>query len=367
MRAASLARLRRIARWFLLLAVAGAAAIGVACGAGGFESQSKVTSVRIFGVRADKPYAKPGETVTLEVLAADGRRDKPRPMRIFWIPFVCINPPEDLYYMCFVPSGVGDAGADGGARLELPFPIDGGTEGGDAGAGLPAGGDLASIPQNIDLGPFLPQGTTFSFRMPDDVIKERPGAPPYGLAIVFNIACAGQVRFVPPSGGSRQQIPIRCTDEEGNPLGPDDYVIGINRVYSYVDRENTNPIVERVTLDGVEVDPARGITVDRCVAKRRADCKPVLIDVKVSESSWEENPSIAGQASQREQIWVTYYSDLGDFRDEARLLFDTKRGRIDQSDVEFRPPYEPAEGTIWAVVHDNRAGAAFVVLPVHVK
>jgi hypothetical protein len=175
------------------------------------------------------------------------------------------------------------------------------------------------------------------------------------------------VRLAERTGGSLQQIPLRCTDEDGKPLGPDDYVIGINRVYSYVDRENTNPVVEKVTLDGGAVDPVQGITVERCVANRRADCKPVLIDVKVAESSWEENPSIGGQASQREQIWVTYYSDLGDLRDEARLLFDAKRGRIDRSDVEFRPPYEPGEGTIWAVVHDNRAGAAFVVVPLHVK
>ena len=29
-------------------------------------------------------------------------------------------------------------------------------------------GGLATIPPNIDLGPFLPQGPTFTFRMPDD-------------------------------------------------------------------------------------------------------------------------------------------------------------------------------------------------------
>jgi hypothetical protein len=367
MRAATIARVRRIARWVLLLAVVAAGAIAVACGAGGFEPQSKVTSVRIFGVRADKPFAKPGETVTLEVLAADGRRDKPRPMKIFWIPIVCINPREDLYYLCFLPSRTPDGGqVDGGARLEPPFPIDAGADfGGGAGTGL--SGDLASIPQSIDLSPFLPQGTTFSFRMPDDVIRERPGTPPYGLAIVFNMACAGQVRIFPREGAGLQQIPLRCTDEEGNPLGPEDYVIGINRVYSYLDRENTNPVVEKVTLDGGDVDPARGITVPRCVAKRRADCKPVLIDVKVPESSWEENPPFAGQAPQREQIWVTYYSDIGDLRDDARLLYDARQGRIDKSDVEFRPPYEPGEGTIWAVVHDNRVGAAFVTFPVHVK
>jgi hypothetical protein len=352
----------------LILATCAVAVAGLACGASAFDSQSKVTGVRIFGVRSDKPYAKPGETVTLEVLAADGRRNRPRPLKIFWIPVVCINPRDDLYYLCFVPPQSAEAGAPGssrdeGARLVRPFPDDAGA--GDGGGG--GGGGLTSIPEGIDLSPLLQQGPTFKFRMPDDVIKERPGSPPYGLAIVFNIACAGQVRIAERTGGSPQQIPIRCTDEEGNPLSPDDYVIGINRVYSYLDRSNTNPVVEKVTLDGKDVDLAKGITIDHCVANKRADCPPVKIDVKVSDASWEENPSTAGSAAQREQIWVTYYSDLGDFKDEARLLFDPKVGRVSDSDVEFRAPYQPSEGTIWAVVHDNRAGAAFVVLPLHVK
>ena len=336
----------------------------LACGASAFDSQSKVTSVRMFGVRPDKPYAKPGETVTLEVLATDGRREKARPMKIFWIPIVCVNPREDLYYLCFIPSQTPDGGTiDGGSRLVPAFPPDGGAD-----AGAPASGaGLSSIPVGVDLSPFLPQGPTFSFRMPDDVIIQRPGRPEYGLAIVFNIACAGQVRLAERVGNAPQQVPIQCTDEEGVKLSPDDYVIGINRVYAYTDRTNANPVVERVTLGGVDVDPQQGITIDRCVAERRADCKPVKIDVKVSESSWEPNPAPGQAAGQREQIWVTYYSDIGDLQDEARLLFDPKSGRISESDVEFRPPYDPSEGTLWAVVHDNRAGAAFVVLPLHVK
>lgn len=353
----------------LILAVGGGVLGGVACGGSAFDSQSKVTSVRVFGVRPDKPYAKPGETVTLEVLSTDARRNKPRPLKIFWIPIVCINPREDLYYLCFLPSQTADGGAQpGGARLIPPFPVDAGAPDGGGVPGPAAGASLASIPEGIDLSPFLPQGPKFSFRMPDDVIQQRPGSPPYGLAIVFNIACAGQVRFAERTGSSPQQIPIRCTDEEGNQLSPDDYVIGINRVYSYLDRNNTNPVVEKVTLDGRDVDPVQGITIDRCVASRRADCNPVKIDVKVSDSSWEENPSATGPAdARREQIWVTYYSDIGDLKDDARLLFDSKTGRINESEVEYRAPYEPSEGTLWAVVHDNRAGAAFVVLPIRVK
>lgn len=347
------------------LAAAGGAAL-LACGASDFDPPSLVQSVRMFGVRADKPYANAGDVVTLEVLATDGRRPKPGalPLKIYWIPFVCVNPREDLYYLCFVP---GDDGGIQGDGIVPAMPGGGGVDAGALPPGLGGGGGgaLANLPTGIDLGPFLPQGNTFSFRMPDGVVKERVGSVPYGLALVFNIACAGQVRIRERGGPNPQQVPVRCTDAEGNDLGPDDYVIGISRIYSYPDRTNANPVVESVTVDGVPVDPKVGLVMDRCTAARRADCPAKKIDVKVPESSWELNPSEG--ANPREQIWVTYYADLGQLEDNARLLYDPNAGRVSESDVELRAPGQPGDGTLWAVVHDNRVGAAFVVLPVHIR
>ncbi|MBX3229359.1 MAG: hypothetical protein KIT84_17935 [Labilithrix sp.] len=340
--------------------------IAIACGSGGWDAQSKVNSVRMFGVRADKPYASAGETVTLETLVADGRRDKVRELKTVWIPVVCVNPREDLYYACFIPSQTADGTPiDGGARLEPPFPVDGGVPSAAPDGG--AAGLLASIPRDVDLSAFLPQGNTFTFQMPEDVLKERPGTVPYGLVIIFNIACAGQVRIADRQGNAPQQVPIRCTDENGGELGPNDYVIGINRVYSYADRTNANPVVEKITLDGKDVDLDAGITIDRCVASRRADCFEHKIDVKVTPESWEEYPEPLLATTQREQVWATYYTDLGDFNDAARLLFDTKAGRISDSDIKYRAPNDPGDGTIWIVTHDNRAGAAFTLVPLHVK
>jgi hypothetical protein len=310
----------------------------LACGGEDFDPASKVTSVRMFGVRADKPYANPGETVTLEALFADGRADKPRPLRMFWIPFVCMNPREDLYYLCFAPSQ-----ADAGVR--------------DAGAAV------SQIPAGVDLSALLPQGPTFQFQMPRDAIIERLGSEPYGLAIVFNIACAGQVRLGQRTGNNPQQVPIQCTDEQGNPLGPNDYVIGINRVYSYRNQTNTNPTIDKVTLNGGDIDPAKGIVVARCTETKKEDCPSVKIDVKVPPTSWEPNPG----SGQGEQIWVTYYSDIGELENDARLLYDTRTGRVSESDVEYRAAQTLGDGTLWAVVHDNRAGAAFVTVPIHVQ
>jgi hypothetical protein len=246
-----------------------------------------------------------------------------------------------------------DAGATSGA-------------GGDAGAAGSSGG-FAGIPENVDLAPFLPQGPTFTFRMPQDAIQPRKGSAPYGLAIVFNIVCSGRVSYAGRDGsGAPQQLPLRCTDEEGVMLPPSDYVIGISRVYAYAERTNTNPVIEKVTLEGADVDLAAGITIETCKASKRSQCKDNKIDVRVSEASWEENPG-SEKAPLREQIWVTYYTDVGEFENDARLLFDSTKGRVSESDNKYRASNEPRDGTIWAVVHDNRGGAAWVTLPVRVR
>ncbi len=359
----------RWVRAVLGLALAIGAAL-VACGGEGFDPASKVDSVRLFVVRADKPYAKPGESVTLEALYADARKDKPRAATLYWIPILCLNPKDDLYYLCFAPPG--DGGTQAGQTRLVPIgPLaDAGADGGAGGIGAGPGlGPFARLPTGVDLGPLLPQGPRFSFRMPDDAVVPRPGSEPYGLAIIFNVLCAGRVEIAPRDAeGGPQQVPVLCTDQNGTKLPPSDYVIGISRVYSWTDRTNANPTIEKVTREGNAIDPVQGLTLERCTAAKERDCKENKIDVRVAESSWEVNPSeITRDGELREQIWVDYYSDVGRFDSDARLLFDTRRGRIDESEVKFRAPKDIADGTLWAVVHDNRGGAAWIALPIHVR
>jgi len=327
-----------------------------ACGGQSFESASKVDSVRLLAVKADKPYARPGETVTLEALVADGRKDKTRPARVFWIPVVCLNPNEDAYFRCFAPPS-----SQGGPGMRLIA-----ARGGAPATTIPS---LAAIPAGVDASAALVQTNTFSFVMPDDAVAPRKGIEPYGLAFVFNVVCAGQVRFArfEPSGGP-QQVPVECTDEQGNRLPPSEYVIGISRVYSWQSRTNANPVLERITFNGAPVDPAVGVTVERCVAERQKDCPEQKFGVAIADQSWEDNPSEVTQGGAlREQIWVSYFSDIGEFESEARLLFDTRQGRVTDSDVTYRAPKQQASGTLWAVVRDNRGGASWLSMPVGVK
>ena len=328
----------------------------VSCSGGGFDPPSKVASVRVLASRVDKPYAAPGDTVNLEVLAFDGRKVQPEPMRISWVPTACINPRNDAYYGCFAALGGGGRNGDAGA--------------GDAGGGGMKGG---SLPTGVDLTPFLPSGPKLSITLPVDIIDTHPhvegAADPYGLAVAFNIACAGHVELLPidPNNINPQSPPIGCFDKDHNRLGADDYVIGFTRVFAYATRTNANPVIDHVTFAGATVDPNAGVTVGLCASG--AACPENSIDVVVPSSSQEPNPGDVDQNGviQGEQIWVDYFTTDGSFGSDARLLYDAKSGAVPGTENKYSAPDKAAEGSLWVVVHDNRDGTSWLQIPLHVQ
>ncbi len=351
---------RTLAKITATLALSGAAAgvLGAAaCGPAGFDPASDVQTVRVFAARADKPYAKPGDTVNVDLYAYDGRPAPTTAMKIYWLPFVCKDPPGDVYYACFsaLLAGAGDGGA------------------GEAGAG---DGGLPPIFQSgFDITDFLVQGSRFTFKMPQDVITAhrvvQGAAEPYGIAFVFAIACAGRVRIAPidPNNIDPQKVPIGCYDDQGNALGPDDYVIAFSRVYAYQSATNTNPEIDGVTFDGKPVDLNAGVVVDRCRSKNNLDCAHKF-NVNVPDSSWElatGTPAQPDGTQLHEQVYAQYYWTLPQTTSDGRLLFDPSTGRVPDSDNKFLPPYGPSEGRIFVVVHDNRGGANWVDFPVYVR
>jgi len=311
------------------------------------------------------------------MLVADGRTDKTTNVTVSWIPAVCTNPKSDLYYACFAPNG----GTDGGASDASLGAADGSAADGGGGE-VPSGNSgagalaaiIAKIPPHTNLTPLLPQGNTYSFKVPGNIVSSHVptagAARPYGLAILFNYACAGHLEIVPFDGsGNPLQIPIGCFDEFGQAVKADDGVFGLLREYVYLDITNHNPVIDSFTQDGNPIDVKAGITLDHCVAAHRRDCQKVKLTPVVPETSWELNPdSDDGKGTtQHEEIWVDYYSTIGDLGDDARLLYDVGEGKIQKTEVEFQPPSDPGEGTLWAVVHDNRGGVEWVVVPLHVK
>jgi hypothetical protein len=310
-----------------------AAVAGSACGPT-FDPPSLVEGVRILATRADAPYAMPGEKVSLQVLAIDGRRDQTRPMRVFWLPDVCVNPPDDAYWQCY-PSFA---------------------------AKLPAGADLSGA---------LVSGDTFAFTVPADAIATAPARPsvsdPFGTVFAFVIACAGQPEYVPPDPATQDAsaTPFGCFDEAHRALGADDFVFGFKRVFAFADRRNGNPDISALTYGGQAVDPTAGLTVPHCTASDEKSCAATSVDVQVPDASWEVDPGNVGAdgSPAHEAIWVDYYATGGRFEKDTEQLFDAYAGRAASTGDGFDAPLAPGAGTLWAVVHDNRGGASWIAVP----
>lgn len=330
------------------IALAAATALSLPSCSGNFDPASKIQSVRVLGLRADKPYAKPGDTVNLEMLAVDRRKEPDRPMTIYWVPLVCTNPPNDAYYGCFT------------ARTQLTGP--------NGEAGVPGGVSVGAG----DVTGLLPKGSTFSYTIPSNAVSTHapvPGAGGrYGLSIVFYLACAGRVRFATRDEASAnpQQVPLFCVDDEGNRLGADDYVLGFWRTYVYDDRPNANPVIEGVRVNGEAMDPDKPIVITACQAAKPQGCPSAKVDVVVPPSSQEEKPYDAD--APRERVWVTAFADVGDLASSTRLLYDTKIGAIPDNPIEVRGDFDDVgkSGTLWLVVRDNRGGTTWTSSPLSV-
>ena len=357
--------------------------------------------VRILASSTTEPYAAPGDQVTISVLAYDGRRDDqcnadPEPMHLYWLTTLCVNPPQDAYYACF-PQVVSefapfesDAGApgaiDGGPPSEIdggpPSEIDGGPpvdmEGGAADAGC----------ASLSPGGVSPIVSSVRVDVPTGIILPRTGTPPYGLLVKFNIACAGHLQLLPPDPNP-QVLPIGCFDKNGTQLGPENYVIGITRIYVYNPggpaTVNHNPVITGIdTPQPLEPDGAPPPSPPEVIAVDGGDGPPNLtaatpffaplclpdsgscdnpkIGAIVPPSSWERAANGVG-----EQIWAEYFTTLGGFSSSSRLLYDPTAGAIVDPDTKYQPPAPPpsnvTSGLIWIVVHDNRGGAEWVTVP----
>ena len=336
----------------LFTCVAVVAVAGTGCGLGDFPAISTVSSVRILASRADEPYAKPGDTVHVDVLAVDGRAVKTTPMHVYWLPFACENPSQDLYYLCFSQLTGGDAGTSTGTTSTSTLP--------------------SFLQPGHDLTPFLVEGPSYAVQIPDDIISSHVpttnGTENYGLTILFNVACAGHIEVLSQTAlASLQQIPLGCFDDNENQLDATQYVIGYTRIFSYSDRTNQNPVIDHMTFQGATVDLIAGVTTPVCTNSKQSDCPELFVDTSVPASSWEVDPSDLDQQGQpqHEEIWVDYYATGGGgFDDDSKLLFDATRGQISGTGDGFYAAPTAGQGALYAVVHDNRDGANWVSFPV---
>jgi hypothetical protein len=469
-------RPRQTTRWVLRYgppAIALGAWIASSCAPSGFQSVSLVQNgIRILTSSASEPYAAPGDHVTVSVLAYDGRNAAQRaqntePMRVYWLPFLCEDPPQDAYYACFPQFAVaakdggspisvadvpaqpneGAAGASGCAEAtdgaaeedadtqDAGGPISALDAGGpisalDAGSpisALDAGGPISALDASgpisaIDasgllitgdaaaLGasdaaadvagidaealegavaeaatPTVPVVSSFPFQIPRDAVTAHPlvaGTAPYGLLIAFNVACAGQLRLLAEGNANPQAPPVQCVDPShgDQPVGPDSYVFGFSRIYAYpadAGVSNANPVLLSVDVETPGMTQSIPVTGGPSVYRStqgqplvltRCDpalpCPNVKVGPVLCPTSWERN------GARHEEIWADYFTTVGGFSDSSRLLYDPNLGLIgppSYTDSQFQVPTSSGDGFIWIVVHDDRGGASWVSLPVHLN
>lgn len=325
----------------LLAACAFLPALGLAAACSkAFAPASVVNSVRVLAVQASKPYANPGDAVTLTALAVDGRATQTPPMTLYWVPEICPNPPGGAFYGCY-------------SALS---------------PGLRPGADITSL---------LRTGTTFGFSVPADILTSRAqtqGNYTFGEVFAFFIACTGKVLYTPPSAsGPPDANPLECVDARtGAPVPADDYVFGYAEVFSFAPVDvggvatpitNTNPVITGLTLDGTPVDPDAGIVMPVC---NSGSCTSETLDTVVPPSSQEVNQdTIAANGNVgKEQIWVDYYLTVGSIANATIVLYDPFSGAERNTGTALTGPSSATEGSLWAVVRDDRGGVSWVSVPV---
>lgn len=342
-----------------------------------FEPQSSIQSLRVLGVRADNPYGKPGDSVSLEMLYYDGSRrafdaqgNRKRKVQTLWLGG-CHDPAGDLYYGCFP------------ILIQLFATLSGGASGA---AGAPSG----PPPGGLNPLELIGSGDKFKIDIPQDIITRRPpeelaaiqkdGNLPYGLSYVFFAVCGGTIRPIPIDQAANG-LPLGCFDNETNErLLDDDFVIGYTPIYSYDNITNANPVIDGVTFEGVagmNKTCASGCdagtrcgsagvclpVVPHCTERKVADCptykiKPTLAREKNIQKD-EAAPLIEGRIPD-EVIWASFYASDGTLDNDTVLINDANKGWVfdDSEGVKWSAPNAAAgESRIWVVAHDNRGGA----------
>ncbi len=318
--------------------------LALACTNDPYPNKSQVSAVRILAVRADLPYAHPGETVKLEALVVDGRpQPTTRPVRTSWFPVPCIDPAGGQYYDCY-------------PALEAAYPI------------------------GVDLTPQLTDSTTTSITIPSDALAKaalQPGrsGEPIVTAWSFLFACAGHVERISRAAGlAENAAPFACFGDDGKPLPAEQGVFGFTRVSITATSRNAIPTLKSIVVRGRNVDPVKGISLPRCERDLfedfiDEDCDGISMGIGFDDVDAESDPANLDAEGRpgRETLYTDWYVTFGRFPQERRIEFDPFVGRSEIRDTLYEPPRSRGKGTLWAVLHDNRGGTSWASVPIEIR
>ncbi len=290
----------------------------LACGSD-FDPASRVSTLRVLAVGADQPYAHPGESVHLDALAADPAG---RPITYGWA--YCVNPTQSTPQGCFEQYLTDRAQGKGPA-----FTI------------------------GLDV-------TKFQVDVPADFLSTLPSSARTNAMIgVITVACPGTLTAVPSNG-----LPYTCTDPSGRVLGVHDVIGGMKRIFVRSKDRNQNPVISKVTWDGVDWPATETKTVSACDVDTNTydDCDAEKHDVAVVASSESVESGVDEFGSGfEEQVVVQYYADEGLFKDSVRITSKPENGFV------ARKSSRGKTLTLWLVLRDDRGGVTWTTRKVTVR
>lgn len=287
-----------------------AALLLVACGSD-LADGSQIEKLRLLAVRADQPFAHPGEEVELQLLAADADA---RPLR--YALATCTNPAGSTVQGCL------DA-------LDGPF-------------------------QPLSL-----EDSRFSVAISPDVLR---GASQYTQSAMVGaavVACPGEIEEGATSG-----IPIVCRDADHARLPIEAFEVGVKRIFVRTEDRNENPEITRITWDGDDWPEDFVPAVRACPNAKTddiEDCAKNLRHAIRIESSPPEHGVDQYGATFTEQVVLQFYATSGVFERPVRIANEPDNHwaaqRVDGQDT----------AQLWFVVRDDRGGVGWATRQVRVR
>ncbi len=276
----------------------------VAC-ADQFPPASRLEGARVLAVVVDQPFAPPGATVGLDMLAIS---QNDVPLEIAWFAG-CENPAGDQAARC-----------------------------------------LDTLDTTIALG-----DSHFETTVSADIISRRPqtpgATPKYGVAFVYYAVCAGTLVNQEHLG-----FGVDCVDRDsGEPLGAPGFVVGYTPIFVYDGISNTNPQIADVTVPE---------TVAACTASDIDDCPDidVMVTVDPSQSEPDYSAVAVGEEPVGELLWATFFTTSGELVSDTRLIADGNDFRpADETRGKWHvEPGYTGPASIYVVLRDNRGGSSWI-------
>ncbi len=314
--------------------------VALAIGACGKEMEaiSQITKFRVMGVQAEPPEIQPGQGTTLRVLFADPKGEG-RDVTIIWLTCAGSFSPsadlaEDECEPIWIP-GFGTA-AQGADTYEIPFT-------------------------------------------PADILEHLPENEEYLAVTTIVVLCAGGE--LPGLDDMEMNGEIESFDELCQ--GGDGLVAVKNFRISNSTSPNKNPVIDNIVFNEAQIltaedtDPLDAGTLDAGIpdagepepkgmdggsssfeCTEAKDCmEGATIEAYLTQASFQsfDRKEFGEMKETEEDPYISWFVTGGEFTNDRSRTSDPPG----PFEVDWRPPREGGQVTLWAVAHDMRGGMSW--------